>query len=151
MGAGPSPEEGGGRWVQLNVAPLDECLNEGEALAQGRYCDVTTIFVAMLRQGGDQILGDEFQLSVRIFGAKVRQLLQTGVAQTGRVSQECHARRDRGWNLFRRRQCPRSCLALPFVEETLNLSHRDFGADPEHIRIVVDQPGSLAADEQTAP
>lgn len=82
MGAGPSPQDGGGRRVRLNVAPLDECLNEGEALAQGRYCDVPTIFAALLRQRGHQIFGDEFQLRVRVFGAKVRQLLQTGVAQT---------------------------------------------------------------------
>jgi hypothetical protein len=151
MGAGPSSQHGGRRRVRLNVASLEECLNEGEALAQGRRGDVPTIFAAVLRQRGDQVFGDEFQLRVRVFGAKVRQLLQTGVAQTGRVGQERHTRRGRRWDLFRRRQRPRSCLALPCVEEALDLSHRDFGGDPEQMRIIVDQPGSLAANEQAAP
>ena len=39
-----------GRWVGLNVAPLDEPLHERESVAQGGHGDVSMIFSALLRQ-----------------------------------------------------------------------------------------------------
>ncbi len=51
-----------GRWVGLNVAPLDESLHERESVAQGGHGDVSMIFSALLRQRGDQVVADEFQL-----------------------------------------------------------------------------------------
>ena len=50
------------RWVGLNVAPLDEPLHERESVAQGGHGDVSMIFAALLRQRGDQVVEDEFQL-----------------------------------------------------------------------------------------
>ena len=57
MGPGSGTQGGGVGWIKLYVAPLDESLNEGEALAQGSYCDVSAIFAALLRQRGDQVVG----------------------------------------------------------------------------------------------
>ena len=51
-----------GRRDVLNVAALDESLHEREALAQGGQCDVSAIFAVLLRQRGDQVVEDEFQL-----------------------------------------------------------------------------------------
>src|SRR5207302_525287 len=89
------PRDGGGGRVRLDAALLDEGLNEGETLAQGRYRDVPAVFAAVLGQGGDQVVGDEFQLRSRVVSRKPCQFLEPGVAQTSRISQECHAGWDR--------------------------------------------------------
>src|SRR5438093_13333817 len=82
--------------VVLHVAALDESLHEREALAQGSHRDVSTIFAVLLRQRGDQVVEDDFQLRARILCRKVCELLETGVAQAGWIGQECHTGRD-GW------------------------------------------------------
>ena len=94
MGLGPGVQGGGVGWIARHVAPLDESLNEGEALAQGGYCDVSAIFAGLPRECGDQVVGDECQLGVRVFCRKVSQLLEASVAQTSGIAQERHARQD---------------------------------------------------------
>ena len=102
-----------GRRVVLNVAALDEPPHERQALAQGGYCDVSAIFAVLLRQRGDQVIEDEFQLRARIFCRKVCQLLETGVAQASWIAQERHAGRD-GWrHLLTRFQCSGAASRWP--------------------------------------
>jgi hypothetical protein len=125
-------------------------VNEGEAPAQRCDGDVSAIFAVLVGQRGDQVIGDALQLCVGVYCCKICQLRETRVAQTRWVRQKCHARRDWSWELLRRCQCPRSCIALTLVEQPLHLSHWDFGAYSEQIRIIVHQFGSLATDEQTA-
>src|SRR5713226_3327701 len=103
MGPGSGVQGGGVGWIKLHVALLNESLNEAEAVAQGSYCDVSAIFATLLRECGDQVVGDECQLGMRVFCCKLRKLLQTVVAQTGWVRQERHARRDRRWYFLGRR------------------------------------------------
>src|SRR5258708_38150318 len=116
MGPGSGTQGDGVGWIKLFVAPLDESLNEGEALAQGSYYDVSAIFAALLRECGDQVVGDECQLGVRIFCCKVGQLIEPCVAQTCWIGQERHAGRDRLWYFFGRRQGPCGRLPLARVE-----------------------------------
>jgi hypothetical protein len=71
MGPGPGARGDGGRRVWLDGAQADESLNEGEAPTQSCHRDVTPILTALLCEGGDQVVGHEFQLRSRVVSRKL--------------------------------------------------------------------------------
>ena len=72
MGPGSGAWGGGVGWIKRYAAPLDEFLNKGEALAQGSYGNVSAVFAMLLGECGDQVVGDERQLGMRVFCCKLR-------------------------------------------------------------------------------
>jgi len=72
MGPGSGAWSGGVGWIKRYAARLDECLNEAEALARGSYGNVSAVFAVLLGECGEQVVGDDCHLGMRVLCRKLR-------------------------------------------------------------------------------